>query len=186
MNSSLHWKSFATLLMVCALLAGCGAGRTEHWAYIHAPEEEVLTLSADGSAVYKGEKVTCTKDGSFITLKDASGTESLHRYVMDGDKMIFYERSVYTRDAQVAGSGVVGVWTQDNGWSYQFTEEGTFSEESIFHGHYSVDEAGGSIRLMYDDPIEDAVLYYQLSEDGNQLTIDYPWPMVHVDKSRSS
>ena len=29
---------------------------------------------------------------------------------------------------------------------------------------------------MYNDPIEDAVLYYSL--DGDKLAIEYPWPMV--------
>ncbi|MCR5094469.1 MAG: hypothetical protein K6B72_10910 [Lachnospiraceae bacterium] len=174
-----HIKLTAALLLVCAVLTGCGdQGQAEHWAYIHEPEEEVLTLRDNGKAEYKGEKFSYTKDDSYITLKGDSGTDDPHRYVMDGDQMIFYERSTYTRDSQYGGEGIVGVWTQGNGWSFQFTETGEFSEETLFFGHYSVDEAAGTIKLMYDDPIQDSLLYYEL--DGDQLTIEYPWPMQQI------
>ena len=167
----------AVMLALCMVLAGCGA-KAERWAYIHEPEKEILQLRSNGRAIYKEAEYTYTKDDEHIILTDAAGKTEEHRYEMDGDKMIFYERSVYTLDESEPSEGIVGVWKQDNGWLYQFTKEGKFSEENIFFGSYSVDEAAGSIRLMYDDPIEDAILYYELDSDGKHLTIDYPWPMV--------
>ena len=98
---------------------------------------------------------------------------------MENGSMVLYEKSTYTYSEGDPKDGIIGLWTQDNGWSYEFTEDGKFSEENIFFGHYSVDEENKCIRLMYDDPIEDAYLYYTL--DGNKLTVDYPWPMVKLE-----
>lgn len=160
-------------------LAGCG-GNKQEWAYIHEPEKMILSMSDNGKAIYKDKDYTYSKDDNFIKLTGKDGSEIDMRYVMDGDKMILYERSTYTYDGDGTPDSVIGLWKQDNGWSYQFTEQQTFAEESIFFGHYSVDEDAHTIRLMYDDPIEDAILYYELN--GNELTIDYPWPMVKVQK----
>ena len=170
----------AAVMVLSMVLSACGAG-TEKWAYIHEPGEEILELKSNGKAVYKSVEYTYSRDSDHITLTDAAGKSEEHRYVMDGDRMVFYERSVYTLDESEPSDGIIGVWKQDNGWQYQFTKEGKFSEESIFFGSYLVDEAAGTIKLMYDDPIEDALLYYELDSDGKHLTIDYPWPMVAYD-----
>ena len=167
-----------SFLLVSAVLSGCGS-KTEKWAYVHEPEEEIIALSDNGKATYKGSEYTYTKDDTYINLKDkSSGQEESLRYEMNGDQMTLYEESTYTRQGETDEDSVVGVWTQDNGWSYQFTEDGSFSEENIFFGHYSIDEAKSCIKLMYDDPIEDAYLYYTLN--GDELTVAYPWPMVRV------
>ncbi|MCR5674630.1 MAG: hypothetical protein K6G16_02860 [Lachnospiraceae bacterium] len=163
-------------ILCVLLLGGCGA-KTQRWAYIHEPDKEILSLSSDGKAVFKDVKYTYTKDDSRITLTDASGNAEDHRYYMDGDQMVFYERSVYTLDEGTAGDGIVGVWK--NGKSeYEFTAKGTFNEDNAFFGHYEVDEQAGTIQFMYDAPLQDALLYYELDSDGKQLTIDYPWPMM--------
>ena len=167
----------AAISFAMVISTGCGAV-TEKWAYSHDPETEIIALSDNGKAEYKGEKYTYTKDENFISLKDRSGEEEKLRYVLNGDQMTLYEKSTYHFNGEKDTEGIVGSWIQDNGWSYEFTENGEFSEENIFFGHYTVDEAASCIRLMYDDPIEDAYLYYSL--DGNQLTIDYPWPMVKM------
>ena len=44
------------------------------------------------------------------------------------------------------------------------------------------DEEAGTIKLMYDDPIEDTLLYYSI--DGDDMTIDYPWPMVKTGSGK--
>ena len=170
-------KIYSTLLsIICilAILSGCGS-KTEKWAYTHEPTEAVIALSDDGKCTYKGNEYTYTMDDTYITLKDESGEQRI-RYEMNGDEMTLYEESTYTRSGD--GDGVVGSWVQGNGWSYVFTDNGEFSEESIFFGHYTVDEANSRIKLMYDDPIEDAYLYYTLN--GDELTVAYPWPMVRV------
>ena len=180
-----HKNHFAVIALFTVftafVLGGCGK-KTESWAYIHEPSKEILALYDNNKAEYKGEEYNYSKDDAYILLKDKSGEETKYRYIPDGDKMIFYETSTYKRDASTPGKGIVGLWTQDNGWLYQFTEQGTFSEENIFYGHYAVDEDAHTIKLMYDDPIEDAILYYSL--DGDELTIDYPWPMVHTESGK--
>ena len=172
----------STILISSALLlGGCGA-KTEKWAYAYEPTEEVIELSDNGKAQYKGDKYTYTQDDNFIELKDKSGNVTELRYAMENDNMVLYEKSTYTFSEGEPTEGIIGLWTQDNGWSYEFTEDGKFSEENIFFGHYTVDEEKSCIRLMYDDPIEDAYLYYTL--DGNKLTVDYPWPMVKLEDAK--
>ncbi len=165
----------ALALIPAIILAGCG-GPKESWAYIHDPQVEILSMSDNGKAEYKGQDYRYTKDDTFITLTGKDGTVQKHRYIPDDKGMVFYESSTYDYDGEGSPNGIVGVWTQENGWLFQFTEGGTFSEENIFHGHYAVDEDAHTIKLMYDDPIEDAILYYDL--EGDKLTIEYPWPMV--------
>lgn len=178
MRKTVRFVLIPLMILMISLISGCGAV-TEDWAYIHEPETTVLSLSDNGKAIYKGEKYNYVKDDTFFTLT-RGGEELKLRYLMDGDKMVLYEKSTYTYDGEGSPDGIVGVWKQDNGWLYEFTADGSFSEESIFFGHYTVDESNGTIKLMYSDPIEDALLYYEF--DGDDLVIDYPWPMVHTTK----
>ena len=174
-----------TIFILClsSALFGCGktAEKTESWAYIHEPGEEILSLYDDGKALYKGEKYSYTKDDSNIDLAADDGEHLDLHYEMEGNQMLLYEKSTYEYSGEKDTDGIVGIWKQDNGWEYQFTEDGKFSEENIFFGRYTVDEENACIKLMYDDPIEDAYLYYEL--DGDELTIAYPWPMVRTEVS---
>ena len=168
-----------SLVLSAVLLAACGGDKVS-WAYIHDPETEILSLSDNGKAVYKGSNYTYTKDSSFITLKGSDGSEVKMRYIpdeKDEGTMTLYEKKGYNFKGEGQPDSVIGVWFDDNERSsYQFTEKGTFTEDNIFYGHFIVDENEGTIKLMYDEPMEDTILYYEL--DGNRLTIDYPWPMV--------
>ncbi|SDA47171.1 hypothetical protein SAMN02910275_00640 [Butyrivibrio sp. INlla18] len=164
-------------LLLLIIPTGCGK-KTESWAYAYEPTEEVVSFYDNGKAVYKGNDYSYSKDDTYITLKAKDGSEEKLRYEMEGDTMLLYEKSTYKLSGEESKGSIVGTWLQDNGWSYVFTEDGTFSEEGFFNGHYSVDEEKSCIRLMYDDPIEDAYLYYTLS--GDELTIDYPWPMTKI------
>ena len=172
----------AVIILSILSLTGCGK-KTESWAYNHEPEKEILAFYSNGKATYKGETYKYTRDDSYINLKDKSNSTQL-RYVKDGENIILYEKSTYHRQGGDAEDGIVGLWSQDNGWSYQFTEEGKFSEDNVFFGSYSVDEGEQCIKLMYDDPLEDAYLYYSL--DGNDMTIDYPWPLVPTQAGQES
>ncbi len=168
-----------SLVFTVVLLAGCGS-KADSWAYSHEPEKEILSLSDNGKAVYKGSNYAYTKDDSFITLKSDDGTEIKMRYVpndKDAKKMTLYESSEYEFRGEGHPDSVIGVWFQDNGRSnFQFTDKGTFSEDNVFYGHFTVDENEHTIKLMYDEPLEDTILYYTL--DNDKLIIDYPWPLV--------
>lgn len=166
---------FLVILSIVAIATGCGR-KTESWAYSHEPTKETIALYDNGKAVYKGVGYRYVKDDSYITLIDKDKNEIKLRYTMGKDGMILYEKSTYKLAEGERHDGLVGNWVQDNGWSYVFTDDGEFSEEGIFFGHYSVDEDDSCIRLMYNDPIEDAYLYYTLNDD--ELIIDYPWPMT--------
>ena len=169
-----HLLLLLTCSMMLLLMTGCGK-KTESWAYIHEPEKEAMALYDDGKAVYKGDSYSYTRDDNFFHLTKKGKTLDL-RYAKEGDGLLLYEKTAYKPVEGKPHEGIVGSWVQDNGWSYVFTPDGQFSEEDIFFGHYSVDEENACIRLMYDDPIEDAYLYYDLTDEG--LVIDYPWPMT--------
>ena len=170
----------AVLLLLMLTVTGCG-GTAESWAYDYEPATEILNLGGNGKAVYKGEKYSkYVKDGEFITLSGKDGELKI-RYEMDKDNMILYEESTYTRSGDEGSSGVIGKWTQDNGWAFSFDANGQFVEDGFFGGHYSVNEENGTIKLMYSDPIPDAILYYSL--EGDRLTIAYPWTLVKTEKS---
>ena len=177
MKKYLRLALTALIITVSLMMGGCGAKvTTEKWAYDHEPDKEILSLSSNGKAVYKETGYTYTKDDSYIDLKDNSGNTTDLRYLIDGEKMIVYETSTYYRDGGETKDGIYGVWKQDNGWLFRFTKDGQFSEEDFFSGSYRINKDEQSIKLMYSDPIPDAILYYSL--DGDSLTIEYPWPMV--------
>lgn len=175
-------KSSVILLAMTVMMTflyGCGSKTAEKWAYIHEPDKEALVLYDNGKAVYKDTEYSYTTDDTHYTLTDKNGNTTKIRYVMDGDRMILYETSVYTRDAEEPGSGVAGKWIHENGRNmFRFTKDGQFDEDGYFYGHYNVKENEGTIKLMYSDPLQDCILYYSLN--GDELTIEYPWPMVRV------
>ena len=194
MRKTVRFVLIPLMILLIALISGCGTV-TEDWAYIHEPETTVLSLSDNGKAIYKGEKYNYTKDDTFLTLT-RSGEELKLRYVMDGDKMILYEKSVYNYDGEGTPNGIVGVWKQDNGWIYEFTSEGSFSEESIFFGHYSVDENNGTIKNVdfQIDQMTQKVQYLEKSDlvegyawfIGNSNARNYPYMSLQQTNSASS
>ncbi|MCR5001875.1 MAG: hypothetical protein K6A71_08785 [Lachnospiraceae bacterium] len=177
-------SALTTVMAVSFLLTGCG-DKAEHWAYNHEPEKDALVLYEDGRATLDGEEYTYTKNDTFISMTDGSGNTVDHRYVADEahDQIYFYKPAVYHREEDGKGGGIVGLWIEENGRNqFQFSKEGTFSEENIFFGNYLIDKQAGTIKLMYTDPIEDTLLYY--SQDGDELKIEYPWPMVRTSTGK--
>ncbi len=169
------------VLSAVLILSGCG-GKAEHWAYNHEPDKEVLTLYDNGKAVFEGNEYKYTRSDGVISMTGKDGSVTSHKYEADGDKMIFYNPSVYTREGK--GEGVRGKWIHDNGRNlFEFSANGQFNEDNYFYGHYTVNEKDGTIKLMYVDPLQDTLLYYSL--DGDKITIEYPWPMVQVGAQTS-
>ena len=171
------------LLLLCAalLLTGCVSGveaknlRGE-WAYIHDTETVILKLTAGGKAVFHEKDYTYTCDAEFITL--TSGEEELClRYKLENEQLYLYEQTEYVYEGGMPNDGLVGKWSdKDDNWSFEFTDTGTFREDGYFPGSYSVNEAEGTFKLMYNDPFEDATCYYTI--DGNKLLVEYPWVLV--------
>ncbi|SFU94588.1 hypothetical protein [Butyrivibrio sp. INlla21] len=180
------------LIFATLTLNGCGK-KVESWAYNHEPDKEILALYDNGNAVFKNEKYKYIKDDKFITLTAKDGNELKMHYDTDNEGIVLYEIEKYTAcegtDAngnsidfsEEDKQGIVGYWLHENGnSSFVFSNDGRFMEDNSFGGQYAVDEASGQIKLMYDADFrfQDAFLYY--SVNGDTLTIEYPWPMVHT------
>lgn len=172
-------------LSVC--VAGCKASDIQQndyekkllgkWAYVHDTEEVVAEFKENGSAKFEGKKYRYTGDDQFIELtNDKEETKKL-RYRFDGDGMYVYIQSTYTRQPELPGDTIVGVWKcEETGWTFEFSDKDTFMEEGALTGYYFVDEEAGTVRLVYGQALEDTVFYYSL--DGDELYVEYPWLML--------
>lgn len=179
-------NSIILAIMFTFCMVGCGKQEIQQntdeialrgeWYYVHDENETAAAFYEDGSAKFEGEKYQYTCDGEFINLTDKDGNVTKLRYLTEGEKMYVYIQSTYTRQAEGGGSGIVGMWRcEDKGWSFEFTNKGTFMEDGVLTGHYEVDEEAKIIKLMYETALEDTVFYYDLTENG--LAIEYPWLM---------
>ena len=176
---------FVAVFALC--MAGCGKQEIQqnadeialhgNWYYVHDENEVVAVFSEDGSAKFEGEKYQYTCDGEYINLTDKDGTVTKLRYLAEGDKMYVYIQSTYTRQPEAGGSGIVGAWLcEDKGWTFEFSNKGTFMEEGAMTGYYEVNEEAKTVKLMYGEALADTVFFYELSE--NELFVEYPWLMV--------
>lgn len=177
-------KRFLLIVLagVILLLAGCGGTTLSpqaqalqgKWAYIHDDQTAILWLKEDGTAVFHDKKYSYDCDDAFITLTSGGKTTAL-RYQWDGEDIYLFEQTTYTCEG--SHDGLTGKWVSEKDhWSFEFTEQGTFNEDGYFPGHYTVNEAAGTFKLMYNDPFEDTTCYYRI--DGSNLLIEYPWHMV--------
>lgn len=182
-----RFKVIVLTSLIIALLSGCGnqssIEQNEYekallgkWAYAHDLDKTEAEFKESGAATFEGKKYTYSSDGTYIHFTDSSQDEWKLRYVQNEDKMYVYIQSTYTKDIPEYGEGIVGVWTcKEKNWTYEFTDKGTFMEDGALTGHYTVDEEAGTVKLMYEEALEDTVFYYQL--EGDSLKIEYPWLM---------
>ncbi len=180
--------NFIVLAIVFTLcMTGCGKEAIQQnaeetallgkWCYVHDTSETVAKFSEDGSAEFEGEEYQYTCDGEFINLTDENGTVTKLRYLPEGEGMYVYLQSVYTRQMGADDAGIVGVWLcEDKGWTFEFTSNGTFMEDGVSTGYYTVDEETQTIKLVYETALADTVFYFTLT--GNELSIEYPWLMI--------
>lgn len=177
------------LIALLVLLAGCGSVELSpeaeelqgEWAYVHTKDFASLVLKPNGKAVFENDDYTYDcKDGRLI-LTDSHGDQLSMRYALEDGGLVIYKQSTYTYSSLTEPDGVVGLWgDEDDNWSFEFTEDGTFREDGYFPGYYTVNEDEGTIKLVYNDQFEDTVIYYSI--DGYEMTVEYPWPMVPVVK----
>jgi len=169
----------------------------ESWAYIYDKSKEILRLNDDGTAYYvsrvyeNGKQVShenvyssYIKDDEYITLKSADGEEVKLRFKKNGDELLLYERIIFglSTEDQKNKNGLYGAWYNiyNTGMYFKFSDTGTFLEDGIFSGNFTVDESEGTIALDYADPYsEDIKMYYALID--NLLLVDYPWQMVPTE-----
>ena len=67
------------------------------WAFHHAPENSVLLVREDGTAVYDGKDWTWKGDETFLTLTGPEGQKVSIRYEAGEDSMKVYLPGEYTR-----------------------------------------------------------------------------------------
>ena len=159
----------------------------QSWAYDYEPTKEILMLGNSGKATYKGESYNYEKDDQFITFSK-SGAESFKiRYEMTkddkgGEAMFFYEPKYYTYSSDTQQNGLIGLWKNDDGSSFEFKENGSFMEDGYFYGYYSADEDMGKIKLIYDSNFRfsDSYIYYQI--EGDQIRVEYPWRLFRCEE----
>lgn len=186
-NTKIRINFIALLVMFAICMAGCGKKEIQQnadeialhgqWYYAHDEKETVAEFSNDGSAKFEGKKYQYTCDGEYINLTDKDGAVTKLRYASEGDKMYVYIQSKYTRQPEGGGQGIVGVWRcEDKGWTFEFSNKGTFMEDGALTGYYEVDEEAHTVKLMYGEALADTVFFYELTE--NELYMEYPWLMI--------
>lgn len=186
-NIIIRINSIILLIMFALCMTSCGKKEIQQtpdeialhgeWYYAHDEKETVAEFSKDGSARFEGVKYQYTCDGEYINLTDKNGEVTKLRYLSDGDKMYVYIQSKYTRQPEGGGAGIVGVWRcEDKGWTFEFSNKGTFMEDGALTGYYEIDEEAHTVKLMYGEALEDTVFFYELTE--NELSMEYPWLML--------
>ena len=145
------------------------------WAYIHDKDTEILKLGTDGKAKYLGTAYTYVFTDGYIELTASDGTVARMKFIPQYDYMLLYEPKVYSWDGDGEPDGIVGMWKNGN-LSFEFTDKGSYNEDGVFPGHYTLNEEEHSIKLAYNDHFADIYLYYRI--EGNKLMIEYPSPVV--------
>lgn len=168
------------------MIAGCGkkldGPLNGKWSYIHDTESVAFEVKNNGTAILDGKKYSCTYNNETISLTSKDGESLNLRYLTDGDdKFYLYKISQYEYQGEKTSDGIVGKWvdTENGRSSFEFTENGTFCEDSYIYGYYFQNEESGSVLFVYNDHYEDTLIFYSL--DGNVLTVEYPWPMVKAN-----
>ena len=175
------------ILLCFSVIAAAGAEGfpAGDWAFIHAPEESVLLLREDGTAVLKGREYTWQDDAENGFLRFASdGEETSLRYLVTEDKVQLYFPAEYNRVEDVPGEGLIGAWIgKDSEMStFIFRQDNMFLEDGTFTGTFRQDQETGSLLLAYVKYFDDTLCYFSL-EGNDVLKVDYPWSMVETQKT---
>ena len=183
---SLTGAALVILLCFSVIAAGCAEGfPVGDWAFIHAPEESVLLLREDGTAVLQGREYTWQDDAENGFLRFASdGEETSLRYLATEDKIQLYFPVEYNRVEDVPGEGLIGAWVSKESEmsNFIFRQDGMFLEDGTFTGTFKPDAETGSLLLAYIKYFDDTLCYFSLEGD-KVLKLDYPWSMVETQKT---
>ena len=177
-----RWMTGWLILLVCfcAIVAAGAEGFPKgDWAFNHAPEESVLLVREDGTAVFQGKEYTWETEEEFLHLTDAEGTKTSLRYRTEDGKTLLYLPAEYRRAEDVPGEGLLGAWIgkESEGSNYIFRGDGMFLEDGTFTGTYQIDAEAGTVLLHYIRYFDDTLVYFRV-EGNDTLKVEYPWPLV--------
>jgi len=146
------------------------------WVYPHDTETAVLTLRADGTALYGETDFMWDHDETGLALTGADGSSVILRCETTDEGMLFWLPACYQRTAGT--QGLLGAWAAVgvSNSSWVFATNGQFLEDGVFTGDYSVDEEKGTITLKYVEYFQDTVIDYTFLDD--LLVIGYPWLVI--------
>jgi len=170
-NISILFASLAAILC----LAACNKEQDIATEDPQGEEFATITFTAEKAGGDTKTAINVEGTSSVSYLWTDEDLDNIKLYEVTKNGMLLYQSKEYTFDGGKDASKLIGMWRSGNSL-FEFTEKGTFDEDGYFFGHYLIDEEAGTIKLMYEAPLEDTILYYNL--DGEKLTIDYPWPMV--------
>ena len=152
------------------------------WAFHHAPENSVLLVREDGTAVYDGKDWTWKGDETFLRLTGPEGQKVSIRYEAEEDSMKVYLPGEYTRRDKLTDEEIWGAWIRDGSEqsSFVFEKDKRFLEDQVFQGNYEVDTEAGTILLMYlpKGYFADTLCYFDREAGSDHMTVYYPWPMT--------
>lgn len=161
---------------VCPVIAeGFPAGA---WAFASDPAALILRINENGTAQYRDAEYTLEDDGRYLLLTDASGKLLRIRYRVSDKNAWLYVPMNYTRKEGTTGEGIRGVWNLDGSEDgfFEFSDKGTFLEDGLFDGTYTVDDEAGSFVLTYPQYFGETTCYFSIN--GESMIVEYPWLLV--------
>ena len=172
----------AAVVLLFSVLAVCPASAEGFpaggWAFASDPAALVLQINEDGTAQYQGKGYGFEDESPYLLLTDAAGEALRLRYLVTEKNLWLYVPMNYTRKEGTTGEGIRGVWNLDGSEKgfFEFSEKGTFLEDALFDGTYSVDYEAGSFVLTYPRYLEETTCYFSIDED--RMVVEYPWLLV--------
>ena len=148
------------------------------WAVTPDAAAPLLQLNEDGTALYDGAQYAWEDDGQFLLLK-GDQEEVLHlRYQVTEKGPWIFKPMNYTRKEGTTGEGIRGVWNLDGSEKgfFEFSDKGTFLEDGLFDGTYTVDYEAGIFVLTYPQYFDETTCYFSI--DGESMIVEYPWILV--------
>lgn len=172
---------FAFLCLMVLPVMAENANLAGEWVYKDTPETTVMTLNADGTALYAGTELTWQEADGAIVLTDAEGAAFSMPCEMTDGILTVWLPTQYSRVSEIgSGEELLGTWKalgENNGSSFVFTETKQFLEDGVFTGTYVDDPEHGCVTFQYAQGMfADTMILY--SFDGDLLVIGYPWKLI--------
>lgn len=181
-------KRFVNVLLVFCLMLSFAAGvfaeeagfsLSGEWVFTDIPENTVMILNDDGSAVYGGQDLLWEDQGDALLLTDEAGESLRILYSRTEKGITVWLPSVFERVSEIGDEGeIIGTWKAlgESQSSFVFMEDGRFLEDGVFAGDYTHDAENARITLKYRDPFANTDIYYAFADEA--LVVYYPWSLT--------